>query len=393
MQTVLQIADNVYRKGYTEVRPDADCYRDALITMSKRVNVPEVGELVDGTLMEMKKSRMMIPTTECYGAAILAWKNVATARECKDREQAIQRSYDLLQEMVKAFHRTTTVTVRPSTVHYNTVLEALAFSKSGKAASLAKKLLSDLEEGASATTVGGTGAIDMLMETQENFLSPDADSYKYALNVLRNSKRAEKVNDALEIVGQMKKRSSELVEQSNEDAVVDAFSSFILVCAHSGFNDDSLRMKTMNTTLKTLGDIRLLGLTPNSSTYAALLEACNHLVSDGRSRQRILEYVFRTACEEGYVDQAVLESFKEAASTYLYAKLVVSASRQVEHMKVVPESWTRSVKGFLAKNVGGRKVLPLTIEGKFTFTKAAAEYKMRKLRRKTNKHMLQGGRT
>ena len=61
-------------------------------------------------------------------------------------------------------------------------------------------------------------------------------------------------------------------------------------------------------------------------------------------------------------------------------------------MKVVPEVWTRNVTGFLANVKGGRKVLPLSIEGKFTFTKAAAEYKMRKLRRQDNKKMLQGGR-
>ena len=65
---------------------DEQCYRDALITMSKRVNVIEVGELADATLTEMK-DKMMIPDTACYGAAILAWNHVATARESPDRGQ------------------------------------------------------------------------------------------------------------------------------------------------------------------------------------------------------------------------------------------------------------------------------------------------------------------
>ena len=133
-------------------------------------------------------------------------------------------------------------------------------------------------------------------------------------------------------------------------------------------------------------------LVPNSTTYAALLEACDTLVHDGQDRQRYLEKIFGRACEEGYVDHVVLENFKAAASAHLYTRLVVALSREVEHMKVVPESWTRHVQGYSANSKGGRIILPLTIEGKFTFPKAAAEYKMRKLRKHANKHMLQGGR-
>jgi hypothetical protein len=144
--------------------------------------------------------------------------------------------------------------------------------------------------------------------------------------------------------------------------------------------------------LRTLEAIRGMGLAPNSTTYAAILEACDHLVQDSHDRQRILENIFVRACEEGFVDRTVLATFKAAASSYLYTRLVVAPSQEVEHFKVVPDSWTRHVRGFSANVKGGRKVLPLTIEGKFTFTKAAAEYKMRKLRKQSNKKMLQGGR-
>ena len=70
---MLELADSAYRKGSTMVRPDLECYTYALQTMSRRLNVPEVGDLVDQTLSEMKRERMLIPNTECYGAAIVAW--------------------------------------------------------------------------------------------------------------------------------------------------------------------------------------------------------------------------------------------------------------------------------------------------------------------------------
>ena len=367
-----------------------------------RRNAPEIGELVDQTLSEMKRERMLIPNTECYAAAIVAWKHVALARECQDRENAIQRAYDLLQEMVGAFHRTTTVTIRPETEHYNHVLEALTVSKTSKATHRAETLLKVLEQSSDQ------GALARQQQEGEDMTTPqephlskssngtmdlvaNADSYKYALLVWRNSKSPNKVQEAQKVLDRFKERANHIQRFSTEQSMVEAMSAFISVCAKTVATEKE-GMGVMLRALRTLEAIRAMGLTPNSSTYAAMLEACDHLVQDSYDRQRILENIFVRACEEGFVDRAVLENFKAAASSYLYTKLVVVPSREVENMKVVPDSWTRNVRGFSANVKGGRKVLPLTIEGKFTFTKAAAEYKMRKLRKQSNKRMLQGGR-
>jgi hypothetical protein len=394
VQTVLQMVDNAYRKGLTEVRPDLDCYRFALETMSRRVNVEEVGELVDQTLLEMKKDRMIIPDTECYGAAILAWKHVAMGRECEDREGAVQRTYDLLQEMIEAFHRTTTVIVKPTTEHYNHVLEALTVSKGAKATQRAETVLGALEKAVDRaameqeeTLEGESSSFGGLME-----LAPNADSFKFALMAWQNSYSHSKVKGAEALVARFQSRAEQLRTVSTEKSMVEVMGAFISVCARDGTKDEAHNMEIMFTALRTMDIIRALDLVPDSSTYAALLEACDTLVHDGQNRQRILENIFARACEEGYVDHVVLENFKAAASTYLYAKLVVARSQEVEHMKVVPELWTRNVQGFSANSKGGRKVLPLTIEGQFTVTKAVAEYKMRKLRKQANKRLLQGGR-
>ena len=372
---MLQIIENGHKKGLIKHGADESCFRDALITMSRRVNVPEVGELADTTLGEMKDA-MLIPDTACYSAAILAWKNVATARECEDRERASGRALELLHEMTKAYHRTTKVTVKPTTEDYNHVLEALTVSKSSKAPQHAETLLNALEDASSATNT---------------FIGPNAESYKYALAVWRNSKSANKVPFALDILQRFKDRINVGdVQFGSNESFVEVFSTFIDVCAHSGAKKDSRKIMTL--ALRTVEDMKSHGLHPDSTTYTALLGACHNLIADGHERQKILENIFTKACEEGYVDQHLLEQFKHAASTYLFAKAVISHSREIEGMKVVPESWTRQAKGFLVNTKGGRQVLPLSIDGKFTFTKAAAEYKMRKLRRRQNKKMLQGGR-
>ena len=371
--------------------------------MSQRLNVPEVGELVDKTLTEMKRERMLIPNTECYGAAIIAWKHVAMSRECDDRELAVHRCYELLQEMVAAFYRTTIVAVQPATEHYNHVLEALTISKNSKSLFRAQMLLRDLEKAVDeASAVEGNETVDtdtskfewhVSQNRQKLNLAPDADTYRLVLTAWCNSKSPEKVHAAEELLSHFKTRMEIIRRRSSEESIVNAISAFISVCAKENSNkDDAQKMETMLTALRTLETVRELNLTPNSTCYGALLEACNNLVQNGQDRQRILENVFARAADEGYVDQVVLENFKMAASTYLYAKMVVAPSQEVENMKVVPEAWTRNVQGFSVNNRGGRKVLPLTIEGQFAFTKAAAEYKMRKLRRQSNKKMLQGGR-
>jgi hypothetical protein len=388
VQTVLGIMDNTYRDGYSALRPDEVCYRDALLTMSRRVNVPEVGELADKALSAMKE-RAMVPDSVCYGAAILAWKNVATSRETEDRELAAKRAIELLREMTQAYYRTTKVAVKPTTENYNHVLEALTVSKSSKAVETAETLLTAMEEAEHGEELN----VDKEFGSEQATLHPDAESFKLVLDIWRNSKSVSKVPGAAKILDQMKERHSKLLRYgSSEDSLTDVFSAFIRVCANPSVKDEADRMKVMKIVLKSVEDMRKLDLQPNAKTYTSLLEACNHLLPEGNDRQLVLENLFQKCCQDGYVDQHVLEQFQSTASTYLYSKLVVSHSQEVENMKVVPESWTRNIKEYLVNTKEGRKVLPLSIEGKFTFTVAAGEYKMRKLRRRGNQRMLQGGR-
>lgn len=364
--------------------------------MAKRSTIPEVGELVDQILSSMKKDRLTIPTTKCYGSAIRAWRNVALSKNCEDREAAVLRTYDLLKEMVRAIHRTTLVTVQPSTQHYNDALEALTVSKHKRAFQRADNLLKELEQ--SLDRQGKEEGEQSELEDDgssetSNELVPTAESYKYALTVLKNSKTHNKVREGLLLLQSFESRIDHLRKVSSKKSLVDAMSALIAVCAKDVSRQESRDMETMFTALRTMEGIRAHNLTPNSNTYAAVLEACDALVDkNSLDRGRILENVFVRACNEGYVDQNVLASFKAAATTYLYGKLVIAPSELAENVKVVPESWTRNVEGFSANLKGGRKVLPLTVEGQFTYTKAAAEHKMRKLRKKANKRLLEGGR-
>jgi hypothetical protein len=373
--TVLEIMDTAYRKGLTSLRPDTQCYRDALITMSRRQNIPDVGDLADETLKEMKEYSIY-PDTGCYRAAILAWKHVAMGRDNPYPEVAILRTQQLLNEMAEAYHRTTIVTVRPDTLDYNNVLEALTYSQGSKAFDRAQRIFKSLQDDPSC--------------------GPDPLTYKLMLEILHKSRSAEKLSRAMKLLEELREKAMEIDAwrecKSSRQKLLDAFAEFIRVCGAGGTskeNDIDDRTRIMTMVLRRLDDLKILGLTPDSGVYQALIEASSHLLpQDTPERQNVLERVFRRACDEGQVNPSLLEEFRLAASAYLYAKLVVAQSVQVDNTKVVPESWIRNAKGFKE----GKKTMPLSIHGTFTLTKAAAEYRMRKLRRRANQKILQGGR-
>jgi hypothetical protein len=385
--------EDAHRKELTTLRPDEQCYRDALITMSRRLNVPEVGELTDKILASMKE-RAMVPNSSSYGAAILAWKNVATSRDCDDRDASARRTLQLLREMTQAYYRTTTSLVKPTVENYNDVLEALGVvSMVTRATDDAEMLLRAMEEAAKQEEhFGKAGTLDgnELTVTQQStvVLRPNADTYRLVLEVWRKSKSKDKVQRGRNVLQRMLSRLDDLwhIEAMDRSSFVEVFNAFIRVCAKPHIKDEVGKMKTMKLALQAADDMRKLGMDPNAGTYGALLEACHRLIPEGVDRARILENVFRKCCEEGCVDQTVLEQFHYVASSYLYSKLVVGHGVAVEGIKVVPGSWTRTV----TKHRG--KALPLSIDGQFTETIASKEYKMRKLRGRSNQRLLRGGR-
>jgi hypothetical protein len=135
-----------------------------------------------------------------------------------------------------------------------------------------------------------------------------------------------------------------------------------------------------------------LFLSPNAESYASLLEACSRLVPPGKDRERWVGQVFRLACEDGMVDDTVLQQLKAAAFQDQYSRLVAAESETIEGTKVVPEAWTRNALGGRVVTAEGRRTTPLTIGGQLTVTLAMREFQMRRLRDHRNRKLLQGGR-
>ncbi len=87
-----------------------------------------------------------------------------------------------------------------------------------------------------------------------------------------------------------------------------------------------------------------------------------------------------------------LNMFRECTTIEQFHRLVVAKHDVVEGVAVVPESWTRNVLGGRVKFEDGRKTTPLNLHGELTITRAMYDFRLRRVREKRNRRLLEGGR-
>ena len=377
--SVLKLMDYAYSKDMTAIQPDLVCYRSVLKTASHRPNLPDLGRLVDDVLTQMKE-RYILPDTDSYGAAIRTWRNAALHPDnWEHREKAARRCLELLSEMNTTHNQSTMLDVRMSTTNVNDVLEALSMSTHPKRTNQAEQLLDILEQA--------------MEQDSASTLRPNADSYRLAINVWSTTNAADKIPRALALLWRMKDKYDQLRPASRLQEMIEVFNSFVRVCGSVRSQGETAELYVFKEALASIESMKALdGLKPNASTYAALLEAGNSLLSLGSHRQRVVEEVFRLCCEDGMVDDHVLRQFRLVCTPEQYAKLVIAKSVDVEGTKMVPETWTANVLGGRVVTADGRRTTPLSIDGELTRTIAMKEFQMRRLRDKRNRNFLQGGR-
>lgn len=385
--SILRLMESAYAQSYCSVAVDETCYRYYLMTSARRPVVPELGPLADQILNKLK-DRQIVPDAVCYGAAIRTWKNSALNPLFGDsREVSVGRAVALLEELTLAQHRSTLRHVKATTDHYNDALEALSASFRPDAVDKAEELLKTMED--SIVTYNAENA------TNKSDIQPDANSFRWCIEAFAKNKRPNKVELAKRLLDRMSSSYETSVKRkSSDESIAGSYNAFIRVCASARIseNEDS-NHQMLGEALQAVQEMRsLYGIQPSSETYAELVTVCKNLLTLGNDRSRAIQSIFQTCCEEGLVDERVLFALKIATSAEQYASLVISKSENVEGTRMVPEEWTRNVGKERVITAQGRRSAPLSVDGRYTITKAMKEYKMRKLRSKVNQSVLQGGR-
>jgi hypothetical protein len=372
-RTVFRHIEEGYLFGHSEVQPDELCYRYLLEAYASSTLFGQ-GQIVDQLLSQMKDHEM-IPDARCYSAAIRTWNNQVRHKKCSDHHGDALRCYELLTEMEKAHHRSSTSDIKPKTDDYNLVLQALSYSEKRGAAERAESLLSRMEK---AAIFGNEDII------------PDSDSYALCLYALSRSASPDKLTRALDILNRNKdadKRCHPTV-MPNERVLT----AFITVCGKiSGETSVSDKKNAYKLMIRVVDEMRESGLVPNSRAYSWLISACKKLLLGGEEREQALRYVFKSCCNDGMVDPGVLRIFRMVAPEDLYHHFVVKSSSGDKSGNYVPREWTKNIGRNTSAGNRRREPPPLTLEQGFDF-KPSHDKRMKKLRSKTNQRLLRGGR-
>lgn len=367
----------------TSVKPSLAVYRSLLQTATARPSQPSLGRRVVDVLLARMKEELIIPDTVCYEASLRVWKHCALHPDVpEDRQACLRRITDLLAEMRSAHRRSSSTdgSTGVTTTVLNHVIESLQVSQHSQRGAQAETFLREME-----VSLG-----------QPKFEAlPNTDSYRFVLDVYRSTTSRDRIPLAKAVLWRCK---DNLLRDSVSPAVrknaVEVLNGFVHICTTTplpvaGEEGVLILREALSAVERFRSDCNVA---PNQNTYTHLLQAARELLSSSPKRTKIVDQIFRMACQDGMVDDVLLQQLMQVATQEQYHHLIVVSSETVDDVKVIPEEWSRSVLGGRVVSADGRRVKPVTIDGRLTETKSMKEFKMRRLRDGRNRSLLQGGR-
>jgi hypothetical protein len=328
----------------------------------------------------------LIPDSDCFTFAIQTWSNSACRNELaeKDIYESASRAHKLLNQKKQMHFRSGTIEVKTTTLDYNNVIRAWSRSSSKDAYQKVEGLLSTMEN---------------LYQQGDVDVRPTYETYVHAIHALGMNPN---VGMNIHLVQELLLRMKIQHENGNEDCKpnIQCFNAAIRVCGSRNFrnaNEDELQngLRCVVSLVQEIGIAE--GVSPNSETYNLALDAFSILI-DKKSPtfSRVVSSIFTRCCNEGLVDEKVIKTFHRVAPYDLYRRLVLAAAspdREIDGTPIsdvlfLPNEWTRNITTI-------KQRIPLAVDGRFVRarSKSVSEHKMRRLRRKEKKLMLQGGRS
>lgn len=226
----------------------------------------------------------------------------------------------MLNEM-KDGHQTTMVP-RPDKITYNTAIKAMS-DGTRRGAERAEELL---------------GALEKLASTDEAF-RPDTCTYTAIISCYGRSDVENKPQRALELVTRMVQsyEGSKLPKDC-----ISSFNAALNACAFAK-GDERARSNAFHT-LIFISKLLKVHTRPDHVTYGTILRGCSSLLPYGEQRYKVVEAIFRQACEDGMVGKFTLTQLWFAASPELYQLLTGVEKDERAKLRDMPHVWTRSVR-------------------------------------------------
>ena len=374
----MQRWESLYLNRFTEVRPNTECYRYLIHTLSNKArHFDKAGEEVNRILSTMIIDGL-VPDSTCYTYAIQTWCKKARHNDSdpKERFEYAKEAQVVLKQMDEMYYKSGSVEIRPTTYDYNTVIGALANCAFPGAAERAEELLLKMERKYHDGDV-------VLMPNVQSYISAMV-GWKYCPDVKKQVDGAKRVFERMKIQYQKGNHACKPTTES--------YHAIMNVCRTYPHQTASheIKKKALTCAISTMNEMRETdSVYLNSKTYNLLLNAIGTLLDDGSHAQNnAIESVFIKCREEGLVDSDILRRLRRVASHDVYRRCILEHVRKDNsNFLQVPYSWSRNIDG-------ERPTIPLSLDKNQKNQKnfAIKEEKMKTLRSRRYQRLLQGGR-
>ncbi len=369
---------------FTIVKPDVACYENVLLAMSesKALYLKGLGYQAENILQRMEDNAL-VPNSNCFMHSIKIWSNSASRNELTQQEiyEDALKAYQLLERMSQMHDRSGLVMVKPTTIDYNNVMRAFSRCTAEDAGIKVKKLLLKLENEYAGGDIG---------------MKPNHESYLHAIKTLGNNSNLEnQIEQVLDLLSRMRDqyKNGNVACKPN----ILCYNAIISACGTRNlkFASEKEKQEVLKCVVEIVQKLRKNDeIETTSKTFILTLEAFAALL-DTKSPEykKVIESVFSMCCNEGLVDDNVIKTFHRVAPHEVYRQAVLSKASpdfeidETSQTLFLPEQWTRNIDGI-------RQRIPLAVDGRFVHARSpiVSEHKMRRLRKRQNKILLQGGR-
>lgn len=380
--------EKLYTQKTTSVRPDLDCYRLLLTTLSKTKEY-DMGQVIP-TLFKTMEDNQLFPDTECYDSAIQTLSNCTRyTKDKKERAEYSKMAEGMLTMMETENERSSVSVVKPNAKSYTYVILALGALHTKHAAEKTTALLKKMEV--------------EYYENGDESMKPTRDSYVGVINAFGYCGSERGFIKANTFLQQMIFHHANGNEMARPDA--EAYHAVVRACSQVSDNKTSTPEREKEALVLAISAVQDMKKTEavhtNSRTYHLLLQCCTNLLPEGSNeREKAVCSVFRSCAKDGLVSQQILQEFQSCVSPEVYYREVVADAPYFEEVRIIPEKWTRNlgyrvrVKDVLHEGgeVNGKRSPIISVMGSVVSTMEYNDYRMRRRWEKRGQKLLQGGR-
>lgn len=317
-ENVLNTMQSLYEGGNVSMKPTTVSFGAVLQGYARAGDVKRAEAIVEHmeTLMHTDGFGEMRPNSVIFNILI----NTHARSKAPGAADKVLSILDKMKKYRQEGHNEAS----PNTITYNSVLTALASSRSDEFEK-AKGLLQEMEEA---------------KETLDGSIFPNNITYSTFLRILAQSNNVPKKTLIAEsIISEMEKCQDNPKLRPNNFT----YDAVLKVCGRPSSNDPQIRRHALILAVKTLTKMQNLPYIQNTSySYGGFYSALAKLTS-GQEYAKLLKKSFSDCCEAGVLDEKVLQILiRTAPHNELKSLFNTNVGIRELSTRDLPQSWSRS---------------------------------------------------